>query len=572
MRRLILACAALLLLAPPALAADISSSGDANNDWSNTATWVGAAVPGNADNVTIVENDTVTVDGAIVRDGTTTLEAGTTLNIDRFFSQKGAWTDAADAAIVIRDSGTLDFGLSDTSTAPITIQSGGAIKAAAADITWTATGLITLAGGKIDATGVGAGWLLDCTAAILATADSEIDWSSGRLTIEGGLNADGHTITHTDAGTDGELVLDVTATFESGTTGHAAAPDVHVDAAGKTVTVGASCAAYGLLLTAGTLDMASLTITVGGNNAGDATDGGCDHNGTVDITNPGTITFAAATAVAEWGESYGTLDFDAAVTLSGAVKCAAVDIGAALDANDQAPSLYPSATNWWVQTAAISDEGVGGASFVVYVYGHRMTGDHANADEIDLGGDGDISFFHRSGGHALTLTGGLTCDDMVFDNGDDTYIVDMNGGNLEVGAIEFQEPNLATLKLGEGDHVFAGTVAREDVGDLGAIDIEASTVRAAEGLDLDGITMDFGNGCLIVTGTGKEVDGTGAGTVTSSGGVIIDDGNAVAVVVKNLDTTDLLIVLNGTLGTGADANGAGVERQVTGGMLNGMGF
>jgi hypothetical protein len=53
--------AGILLLAGIATAADISSAG-VKGKWSQGATWVGGAVPGATDNVTIVDGDTVTFD------------------------------------------------------------------------------------------------------------------------------------------------------------------------------------------------------------------------------------------------------------------------------------------------------------------------------------------------------------------------------------------------------------------------------------------------------------------------------------------------------------------------------
>lgn len=600
LKRMLYALVLTVMLAGPTQAATGSATwdGSTDGDWNVDTNWTPEQHPADGDTATFDGGDGgsypssnepaagtihfVFTAGYIMTGGAATIE-------DDILGNAGAaigniTVNHADAAIVpganfgsticTITAGSLVAEGSQTCTGDIVVQSGGTLGVDAAVTLQVSGGTVELqAGGTYHPNGGD----LDLAEPmrIVGAGDHAITFQGAGAAIYGGIDAssDGTARQVTVSGATGDgsesLTLDVTGDFDLGTDGASGAADwsdIQVNvAAGCDQTLRANASVYGLLLTDGTdLDMSSLTITV------DA--GGCDHDGTVPIANPGTITFAAATAVAEWQESYGTLDIDAAVTFSGKVDAAAIDIGAALDVNDQDFFLEPSANNWWTQAAAVTDGGGGGVAFVVTVYGHRLSSDRTNADEIDLGGDGDIAFAHRSGGDTLKLTGGLTCDEVGFANANDMFIVDMDGGNLACGAIEFQEPNLATLNLGEGSHTITGTVAQEDANDLGAIDIETSTVRAAEGMDLDDIALDLGEGCVIVTGTGKNIDGDSATSVASNGAVIIDDGNATPVVVKNLDTTDLVIVVNGTLGTGGDANGAGIERQVTDGMMRGMGF
>ncbi|MDI6799944.1 MAG: G8 domain-containing protein [Actinomycetota bacterium] len=76
----------LVSLADPAFAADINSK--ATGDWSVAATWNTAAVPSPADNVTILDTHTVTVDGSyqitdltVNNNGTLVISASQTLTV-----------------------------------------------------------------------------------------------------------------------------------------------------------------------------------------------------------------------------------------------------------------------------------------------------------------------------------------------------------------------------------------------------------------------------------------------------------------------------------------------------------
>lgn len=180
---------ALLLIAPQAQSASITSNGSGGGNWSATATWTGGTLPTNADDVTILAGDTITIDISTATASTTTVNG--TL---QFSTVQSSSLTLVGGDITVASGGTLTLG---TANAPIpsTVQSALILSSG----TYAGQyGLIVANGGNLvvygstKTLGVNAtGDALAGASAISLNTSELIGWTTGDVITIGGTSIPG---------------------------------------------------------------------------------------------------------------------------------------------------------------------------------------------------------------------------------------------------------------------------------------------------------------------------------------------------------------------------------------------
>jgi len=174
-------------------------------EWDDGPTWgsanspgtKGLDWPGDADNATI-EHD-VNADISQTRNGDTTINSATLTIVGQVDTGTGSWTDDGGGLIVVTEGeypGAFGAQFDVTIPSPIRVDAGGTLEVLDGH-TLTATNTVTLNGGTLyimTDTDV-----INCSKPIVCTADSTIDWVDADGEIQGGFDAAGHAVTHSNA-------------------------------------------------------------------------------------------------------------------------------------------------------------------------------------------------------------------------------------------------------------------------------------------------------------------------------------------------------------------------------------
>jgi len=590
---IVLVLAGFLALAGSAEAGDNTfvwtNADGGNSNWSDADNWDGPVgeTPG-ADGTDTIDR-TTSVDPTIDVDQT-----GWTLHFNFTGVLAGSLSDfiggtGADATVenVTLNAEGLIVKLDEDVTGTLIVSDGQAETDAA---TVAVTGAVTVAAGAT--LGLGNGHTMTCPSVSLGgqlfftggtlnvagfvtcTGDSaSVRFFSNDGEIQGGFDAAGYAVAcevNTGLGATGTLTLDQAGEFDLGTEPSGWADVSVVVAAGADATLQRDAAVKGIDFQGGAFDFgdAGRTITVH--------DGGFDNDNSTDIGTAGCITVAsgATTAVASWHDAadpLALLTIDGDVTFSTPLRVETKRFAGsgAVDVNSKRLRLIYPAADFWTYTGTMTDGGAGG---LVEIY---LSASRSNAAAIDTG-DVDVSL---SGTNVYTLTAaaGFACAELTISSpaGAGKYFkLDVTGGAFETtGDVLFglaaADARSAKLTLCDGETHTIGGDLKENTGCTGNVhelDL-GGTVRFAGDMTLNDIDVDFNSAVLIATGTGKEISGSGATALAATDTVIVDDGNAAALTVTSLDTTDNVVTVNCTDG---GSNGAGVQFRRTG--FGGFGF
>jgi len=555
--------------------ADYTSTQD--GDWHSAATWGGAGVPTSTDTVTISDGHTVTISEEVIREAATTLNGTAKLTLNASLFVYGDWTDNANSQVELTASNE-EFDIQDAtvnSAVIISAQYGTYLPYGAVD----QKGQLTISGTEAELY-LTDDTILNCASPIKLTGTGAGVYSgidvSGDNEIWGGVDADGsETVATVESGATLTLRLDVDGDLDLGTDGSGGPADwsdVMVSFEGTDTesrpTVVRDMNVYGFTnAEAGTyinFDNNDLTVHEGGLNVTNASS----------VTSLARVTFAADTTTCQHNlSSYpiGRVVVNAAVTLSGYLRCRALDGSGTLDLNSTTMIMYPDTADFWDFSGTVLNTG-GGADGFIQLRGSGVS----NASSIDAGAaENWQQAFDDS---QFQYPGGLACDGALILKGSSPQVAhaDMDGGDLEVGSIELGDTaadRLGRLDLGEGRHVVTGSIARAGSGTQ-VLNFESCRLECGGDITLAGIEVDWGNAVIVMTGNGKTIDGTGAVSHAVSGTpVIVDDGNGTPTTITNLDydgSSGPILAVNCTDGGG---NGAGVIFRGTGEIaMRGAGF
>ena len=518
MKRFLLSALLLLAFAVPALAATYTyDNNEADNDASNVANWAPShdTLP--------VDGDTIDIAVGVSTDPTTPISGGGGGGGDTFhFTLTTGNTDRLDLdAFIDRTGGTPDLignvqlsgGESDLSCGG---DIGGTLILDAVSGTYlfmsencAVTGKITvgagaslssgntlMANGGVDLGGAlliqGISSVVDCASPINCTGDCEINWGSGDGDILGGLDANGHTVTHTDTASGNSLTCDQAGDLELG--GDATGLQVNT-AAGCDQTLQDDMNIYGFDLTGGALTVSNKTITVGA--------GGFADTGGTCTARELNIVCSATTAVAAWptvGDILKSLTVNVGVTAttSGIIYVnKVVNNGTIAVTGNQRFFVYqPDANDFW--------SGSGTVTGTSNDAGFSINASRSNAALIDWA-TAPMMIAGAGTANILTASGGLTCGNLLV-RGPDTA-TRWIGLTIGAGA----QLNCANLTLGADAHR-SGKLVLSDGGAVitGAISQPATTSSVAA-ITFGGQVNLGGN----YTGTGITPTWTAASTSTS---------------------------------------------------------
>jgi len=473
-------------------------------------------------------------------------------------------TAIANATITIKSVGYLDCNKTNWAiTQPITCEAGGTILPWGATI--LANGGLNLAGTlKIDEPSS----VLDTASPINCTGDCEINWGSGNGKIYGGLNANGHPVTHTLAAAGNSITCDQDGDLDLGTD---TANSIAVTVTAADVTLGNSFACGTFTLTSGTLDGADKTISAPVVCAGTAAlagsfacgsftlnaAGGTLTGGGHTITVAGDLTRTAGNLDAagtlnvvfsddanwDWyvaGTPLGTVTINAdktvTITATSYSSAQALVLNGAL--TDKILVLIPAANDFWTQGAG----GTCASAIRLFLSGLGATASNAGAltlADADLMVSGyGMSAVNRTVTFAGAIDTGAGTLNVQGRNGIANTVTLVAaggltvGGNTTFGRPDANGPGVLTLASGQ-THTFGGTIAMTAGGSQTTNGLNlAGNVKPGGNWTLAGITADFGS-ARIDTGA-VTINGASATAISNAGAIVT--GRTGAVTFSNMNT------------------------------------
>jgi hypothetical protein len=483
-------------------------------------------------------NDSITLDRD--SDG-----APNTITVWGYAYSDGVPTPIANATITVKSGGMLYDGTTNWAiTQPITVETGGML--GAAGTTLFANGGVNLAG----TLHIGLpSSVLD--GFVTATGNCTIDWGSGAGDILGGLNANGHTVTHDSAAAGNSITCDVAGTLDLGTTDP---NEIAVEITANT-TIGDSFACGTLTHTAGAITGAGKTITAPG---GYTMSGTASIAGTLNVVcgagaytqTAGTIAAAAVlsvttgsggcafTALTKTGKINITTGATSVAVSWNAGVATAIDVftvGATTTQNNHLYALaiagagtlatgnfntyfYPTAAGDWTYTGTTT----GGIVVIIPQTTPRIM---TNA----LGVGTRAVLLRPVGGDKTITFPGMTCGTLtVYSNeAAKTQTLILAGNSSGTGITLGSSTNLyGAVTFGAGYvHTWTGAIARGGTGTANAITF-GGQVRLGGNVTLAGITTAFGDSKIdassALTINGASAAGTTSGNciVTGRGGLV----------------------------------------------------
>ena len=584
LKRMLYALALAALLAGSVVAAERTTA--QTGLWSVDATWVYETPPSPGDKVNVGEGHTLTMDVdwtiadskelgvgknavLIINDGQTlTMEYHLTNDIEG----TGAVTNNGNIVVAVSsdidanltNNGTLtlnaavDFGPPVANSCTIVVAAG---VTQVTDIVLTNTGVLDLSAAGAILEMVGA------QGAVLQGDGGEVRLSSTSY-CSGPVNVTNCTWT---AAVGATWDVDSASTLNLGTT---TANNLAV-AVTADVTIGDSFRCYRFSGTGGVITGADKAITVGGGGL-TRTAGDLDAAGTLNVT------FAEDTPTFVWASSTKplgtvTLGDGADVTLSGSAYLQKLSGGvtATLDVDTSALRFKGATANLWDFDGACT-----GTTGGVHFYG--LSANVTNAKLVDVG-SADFAVWQAA--HTATLSAGLVCDNLVvcgYGSGTGTLTlggpltvatnvtlgeaISNTNGILTMAAGDGRDPPLdEPLPLARGFH----TVAAAGTGTGHELNL-AGNVKPGDNWTFAGFgTVDFGSAVIEASGD-LAIDGTSAGTISNTDGIVFSNANTVTVQNVNYATTSAPLICVSCVDGGS--NGAGVEFQVPQRGMMGVGF
>jgi len=415
----------------------------------------------------------------------------------------------------------------------------------------TVTGSGTILGATLQCTGAGTvtasdDWSVVLTGTLQVDNGTTLDFAATKGLIGGGAGAsviNNGTIVGLvnlasggvwTTGT-GTITVDETGTLNLGTDDDNN-QTVDINGAGKTITLGDHFRCHGLTLTAGTLDMASKTVTVGG--------GGFAHTDAVVLANVGNIV-VAETCHGRW-EDYGdplaslTVNASQILTVGAAgsedVRMKVLVNNGTIDLlNSSRVQVYLAGSNFWSGTGTVTTAATGTVTVTLAGDTTTLTGVIRTTDigvalttislpdatltggAADLG-TGSLTVYHKDDSDKLTWTvgTGVACGNLVLGTGAKEGGLDMNGHDLSMSGDMLFDGENCTVVLGSGTHTIGGEIKRNTGDETGcSLDFATSKTTLDGDVTLAGITAAFGSARIVADGI--TINGGSATAITASG-------------------------------------------------------
>jgi hypothetical protein len=469
-----------------------------DNDWTNQLNWNDGA------SGSPVSGDTVILTTWYGAFTTNLLGVGDTINVEIHCDASGnSLSQLVGTSVGV---GTLTIGWGDSGVIldrAVTTQvvlngasmAGAALRIAAA--TTVACPDIQLGIGTLSATGAAA--VLDGVVTGFYGA-SGIDWGSGNLSIAGGLNANGQTITHSNT-TGSTLTIDTAGTLNLG--GSAAGLAIVATATG-TVTNAAA-------VTCKTFTLATAGCTY--------VDGGYAHTIAGDIA----LTAGALTGTSTWTQTAsGTISTGnyervfrtlrlgwtagATSTLAAETWCNNFASGAGIVAAGGLLTVGPNGDNFWTSGA-----GTWSGAIEIQLW---LSSTARSCGAINIGSN---AIRVVSGGNiGLTMTGAFTCGALRLTGGNNQVCtLSMGANSLTAGAVLLGTASQATragvLSLGSGIHTITSIAkAQSDATAANAVDFGSCRINGRNGGSINGGASTP----IVFTNTGGKVVATTGVTFT----------------------------------------------------------